>query len=272
MPKEIDKQDKTDTNINNVNTSETNQDHLSNHPEKQIPLNNSPITPTSQKFRMGLLMVLVSGSLLVFGRSVIDSTIGKPTPFTFPEQIALEPTQTQTKLEAQGDIVDPKEFFGQPKYLFGKKYKYSLDGIPIDIDLRYAVGSEGDLYYYIKGVTNIEISEEDLRKQSIRKDPIGFYATFTKQDRVYLTACINPRGISTVTSEQFNDNASSRVMDRDILIGWLLGQKDLRDRRCLWTLMSAPITSESDLHATSQKLEKVWISWYEWWKPRFPQP
>ncbi|WP_040687642.1 cyanoexosortase A system-associated protein [Pseudanabaena biceps] len=219
---------------------------------------------------MGLLMVLVSGSLLVFGRSVIDSTIGKPTPFTFPEQITLEPDQT--KLEAQGDIVDPKEFFGQPKYLFGKKYKYSLDGMPIDIDLRYAVGSEGDLYYYIKGVTNIEISEEDLRKQSIRKDPIGFYATFTRQDRVYLTACINPRGISTVTSEQFNDNASSRVMDRDILIGWLLGQKDLRDRRCLWTLMSTPITSESDLHATSQKLEKVWISWYEWWKPRFPQP
>ena len=87
-----------------------------------------------------------------------------------------------------------------------------------------------------------------------------------------MTACINPRGISTVTPEQFNDNASDRAMDRAVIISWLLGQKDLRDRRCLWTLMSTPITTNSDLNVANQKLEKMWILWYEWWKPRFPEP
>ncbi len=237
--------------------SQDNKAHPENHPK-------------NYKFRFGLLAILLGSSLWILARSLFDGSIGKPTPFIFPDRIELP--KSQTKLEAQENIIDPQEFLEQPKYLFGKKYKYFLDGMPIDIDLRYVVGSEGELYWYFKGVTNIQISEEELRQKTVRKDPIGYHATFIDQNRAYLTACINPRGISTVTGEQFNDNASDRAMDRDVIISWLLGQKDLRDRRCLWTLMSTPITSNSNLNDTNRKLEKVWISWYEWWKPRFPQP
>ncbi|MBD2176110.1 cyanoexosortase A system-associated protein [Pseudanabaena sp. FACHB-1998] len=109
-----------------------------------------------------------------------------------------------------------------------------------------------------------------MRTQSVRKDPIGFHVILSSQNRSYLTSCINPRGISTVTREQFDDNGSEQAIDKDVVIGWLLGQKELRDRRCLWTLISTPISSESDREAANQKLEKIWISWYEWWKPRFP--
>ena len=262
------KKDKTDSTDLIVNQEKPTDDLI----DDQIS-DTSSQNPKSQKFRFGLLAILVSSSLLILGRSLFDGSIGKPTPFVFPNQIEF--TQAQTKLsedQPPEDIVDTKDFFGKPRYLSGKKYKYLLDNLPIDISLRYAVGTEGDLFTFFKGLTNIEISEDELRQKSIRKDPTGYYASFTYQNRAYLTACINPRGISTVTKEQFEDNASDRALDRDVVIGWLLGQKDLRDRRCLWTVMSTPITSDGDRNAINQKLEKTWISWYEWWKPRFPTP
>jgi len=225
--------------------------------------------PNNQKLRFSLLAILMSGSLLILGRSLFDSNIGKPTPLIFPERIEL----TQTKqVESSQPIIDNQKFFFRPKYLFGQYYKFLVDDQPLDIALRYAVGTEGDIPIFIKVLANINISESEIRQKIIRKDPIGYYAIFNYQDRAYLTACINPRGISTVTKEQFDDNASDRAMDRDVIISWLLGQKDLRDRRCLWTLISTPLTGDYNLKDTNQKLEKIWISWYEWWKPRFPIP
>jgi cyanosortase A-associated protein len=228
--------------------------------------------PKKDKLRFGLLTVLVSSSLLIWARSLVDGSIGQPTLFIFPEQIDFAKAQTQQLVAKPDNIVDSQEFLGKPKYLFGKKYQYSIDGLPIEINLRYAVGTEGSIYSYLKGITDIQISEDQLRQKSIRKDPVGYYATFTHQNRAYLTACINPRGISTVTQEQFIDNASAQAMDREVIVSWLLGQKDLRDRRCLWTLMSTPLNTNSDLGTTNQKLEKIWFLWYEWWQPRFPKP
>ena len=233
----------------------------------------------AQKIRFGLLVILVSSSLLILVRSLIDSNIGKPTPFSFPKQIELafkssqskNQIKNQVKTQQSATIIDNKDFFGKPKYLSGESYKYLLDDLPIDIDLRYAIGTDGDVPLFMKELGNIDIGEDQLRQKIAPKDAIGYHVTFTHQNRAYLTACINPRGISTVTKEQFEDNASDRATDRDVVIGWLLGQKDLRDRRCLWTLISTPITSENDLNVTNQKLEKIWISWYEWWKPQFPQ-
>ncbi|PZO40612.1 MAG: cyanoexosortase A system-associated protein [Pseudanabaena frigida] len=252
MENEADKLDSNDNKLKNIN----------------------PQNSQSHKLRFGLLAILIGSSLLILGRSLVDISLGKPTPFIFPSQIELAQTSTKpseaTELE---DLVDTNDFFGKPKYLSGKSYKYLLDDMSVvEIYIRYAVGTEGDIFLLLKGLTNIEISEDELYQKTARKDAIGYYAIFNYQNRAYLTACINPRGISTVTKEQFDDNASDRAMDRDVVIAWLLGQKDLRDRRCLWTLMSTPLRSESDRDATDRKLEKIWISWYEWWQPRFPSP
>lgn len=245
------------------NELETNPQDHQNHP------------PQNHKFRFGLVMVLAASSLLILGRSLIDGNIGKPTPFIFPEQIDLKLDSTKISASQPSEkINDDKEFefSKKPKFLFGRRYQYLFDGIPIEIDLWYAVGTEGQILVLLSELRNIKPSEDDLEKNLVRKDPTGYYLTFKHQNRAYLTACINPRGISTVTPEQFNDNASDRAMDRAVIISWLLGQKDLRDRRCLWTLMSTPITTNSDINVANQKLEKMWILWYEWWKPRFPEP
>ncbi len=222
----------------------------------------------NQRLRFGLLAILVASSLLIFLRSLIDSNIGKPTPAMFPERLEL----AQAKFTQSEPIIDTKDFYFKPKYLSGHHYKFLVDNQPIDIALRYAVGTEGDIPIFLKELGNIDINEDEIRQKVVRKDPIGFYAMFTYQNKAYLTACINPRGISTVTKEQFDDNASDRAMDPDVIISWLLGQRDLRDRRCLWSLMSTPLAADKDSAAAHQKLEKIWISWYEWWKTNFPQP
>lgn len=240
--------------------------------EKSLENNhNLDISDTKHKLRFGLLAVLASGSLLIFGRSLFDNSIGKPTPLIFPTKIELAQTQLQvSQTKPTEPIVDNKEFFGHPKFMTGSRYEYLVDEIPVTIDLRYAVGTDGDLYVLVKELAEAKIDENLLRSKAVRQDPIGYHAIFDYQDRLYLTACVNPRGISTVTREQFDDNASSQVLERDVLIGWLLGQQDLRDRRCLFTLISTPLPANSDRQERSEKLEKLWVSWYEWWKPRFP--
>ena len=263
----------------NLDPSNLHQDEryrLANNPETSIEVMPEVTPPDDSavklslphhKKRMGLLAILVGGGLLILGRSLFDGNLGKPTPYAFPESIEFG--QNQIKLEIARPpeaIVDSKEFFGKPRYITGKGYRYLIDQIPVEIDIRYASGTEGDLHIFLKEMAAIDISEDDLRQKSSRNTPTGFHAIIEHQNRTYLTACINPRGISTVTKDQFDDNASARASDRDVVVGWLLGQTDLRDRRCLWTLMSTPSTPDA-----SQKLEKVWVLWYEWWKPKFPQ-
>jgi len=234
----------------------------------------SPEPQGQYKLRIGLLSILLGGSLLILGRSLLDNNIGKPTAFSFPEQIDWTKPNLAANVAANEKpkvIIDDKKFFGKPRYISGQSYKYIVDDLPLDLDIRYLFGAEGNILLYLKELASLEIDEEKLRQQ-VRKNDIGYYLIFEHQNRAYLTACINPRGISTVTREQFDDNASKSATDRDVVIKWLLGQTDLRDRRCLWTVLSTPFNAGGDRAMIDQKLEKVWILWYEWWKIRFPQP
>lgn len=263
---------------NDLESKPSDQDHLNevileNATPVEAISNDNELLTSKHQLRFRLLAALAGGSLLIFGRSLFDGNIGKPTAFTFPNQIEFVQAPTQISMVKPPEpIVDGKDFFGKPRFLSGNRYKYLIGSLPVDIDLRYANGTDGDLHLFLKELADIEISEEQILQKSIRKDPVGYHLIFDHQNRTYLTACVNPRGISTVTKEQFDDNASSEVMNREVIISWLLGQNDLRDRRCLWTLISTPSTSGSDRNTINQKLEETWILWYEWWKPRFPNP
>jgi len=66
-------------------------------------------------------------------------------------------------------------------------------------------------------------------------EQLGFYGLFVYQKQS-VNACINSRGGSTFTKEQFNYNRIHRDTQFNRLLAWLLIQ--LRDKRCLWTHLS----------------------------------
>jgi cyanosortase A-associated protein len=108
-------------------------------------------------------------------------------------------------------------------------------------------------------------------------DSVGYYALFTDRDLAYLSSCINPRGKATVTSEQFMNNRNTYDISGDRILSYLIGTSDLRDTRCLFTIMSVPLKSSKTenvngdlLENSYKKLEKVWFAWYQKWENNFP--
>jgi cyanosortase A-associated protein len=98
---------------------------------------------------------------------------------------------------------------------------------------------------------------------------IGFYRLSVETNRAYLRSCINPRGPSAITYEQFIKNRYTYDLQFSRILPVLLGQEPLRDHRCLWTNLSIS-TSQVSPELAYQILDKVWHSWYPWWHDRFP--
>lgn len=210
--------------------------------------------------RILLLTAIFGCGIFTLGKSIVnDSSSDRPvSSFFFTTAVALPGWQfiESNSLE--------KQTFGN-QYISGKHYRY-IQKMPLDVEMRYLVNTDGDVKKLLNSYTPIRFSEQlPLRQQQ----GVGFYSLFVYQERAYLSACINPSGGSTVTDRQFRHNRNIYDVPSSRFILWLLNQIELRDERCLWANLSVPLKdSAADSYKT---LEKAWFSWYQWWKPRFPK-
>jgi len=156
--------------------------------------------------------------------------------------VASQPLKAETvDLQAFGKLVLP-----------GREYRYIQNDL--DIKMRYEVETDGDFKEFIKKHTDIRFrSINHLMRQH---EQLGFYGLFVYQKRAYLNACINSRGGSTFTKEQFNYNRIHRDTQFNRLLAWLLS-KPLRDKRCLWTHLSIPLNRSSP--ESAYVLENAWF-------------
>lgn len=106
----------------------------------------------------------------------------------------------------------------------------------------------------------------------------GHYLLFSDQKRAYLSSCINPRGGSTITEDQFMQNRNTYDINPERIISYLFGTTDLRDTRCLFTIMSIPLEDQNldsqnvnSLDESYQKLEKAWTNWHQDRQKNFPR-
>lgn len=225
---------------------------------------------SGQKLRISLLAFTFAGVFFALVRSILAPTLGTPTAYSFPEAIALPGWQ----LISSTPIADSGSEMPSP--LAGRRYQYEWQEAAMQVEVRYLVSTTGNVQAFVQNYTSIQPTfEQPLPERSqatLRyQEETGFYELFSHQGQAYLSACINARGGSTVTSEQFTYNRNSYDLKLDRIVPWLLGQEDLRDSRCLWTHMSMPIikNSEEDAYRT---LEQAWKDWQQWWSLRFPQP
>lgn len=150
------------------------------------------------------------------------------------------------------------------------KYGYRQNQILLEIQMKYLVNVEGNVSRLLSLYTPVKST---LGLTELHQKEVGFYGKIKDNGRVYLAACINPRGSSSLTQQQFMQNRYSHDLLTGRLFFWLLGQQDFWDLRCMLTLLSIPEQPNSSIQEQDmfEMLESAWFSWYSWWQPRFPE-
>lgn len=223
-----------------------------------------------QQVRMPLIAVTFVGVLFTLLRLILDPNAGnhKVTPFAFPPDVPLPEGQLLESQPLTDTVAQlPRQYNA---VIAGRYYRYSQNGIPLDIEMRYVVGTLGDVESFIRNYAAMHLPPGQVFQALRQQEGVGFYGVFVHQGRAYLSTCINSHGGSTVTMEQFLHNRHTYDFRFSRLLPWLLGQESLRDRRCLWVHLSTPL-NQADSKSAYTVLEKAWFSWYRWWSPRFPK-
>lgn len=225
-----------------------------------------------EKARIPFLAVIFGSVFFFLGKTILTPIVEKNTvtSFVFPIAIPLPEWQLNKSSPLAAPLAE------SPAYLSGRHYQYIQNDLTLDIEMRYIVNTKGDVKFFIQNYSSIPPLPSQLSLVLRQQEGIGFYSLFTYQQRAYLSTCINSRGGSTVTDLQFRQNRDIydnifNMRFKERLLPWLQGRGSIRDMRCLWTHMSTPLKNSS-LGDAYQTLEKEWFSWYEWWRPRFPQP
>jgi cyanosortase A-associated protein len=245
-----------------------------------------------------VLAVAFSGVALVLAKTTLapkadkSATAAQQQTMKLPSTVPLEGYEMveSVDLEPSKDEVLGKESRA------GQRYRYQNANKELKIEAHYMI-SDGNISRYLFVYTPVHTSNAALKMK--HQPGIGYYGVLihrddrTQTERAYLSACVNPRGESTVTEQQFTTNLFSELSP--LRIGaTLLGQQPLMDRRCLWTLMSVPVQSNSassqpapataepagaspvaaaqSPEAAYTQLEAAWADWHQWWRANYPKP
>lgn len=215
--------------------------------------------------RISLLAATLTGVVLVLGKSILYPANSNQTftPFEFPSTVPLSGWQPgeSSSVTRTNDVL----------FVTARNYQYIQEDLSLDIKMYYLImGKEINIKDFTKKYAYGDFipGKVSLRQQ----EQIGFYSFWNTEERVNLGACINPRGGSTVTGDQFRQNHNIHDLRFSRILLWLVGRVPLRDWRCLWTILSVPLETGKSPEEVYPMLEQAWFSWYKWWQPRFPQP
>ncbi|MDJ0796873.1 MAG: cyanoexosortase A system-associated protein [Calothrix sp. MO_167.B12] len=224
----------------------------------------------STKIRISLLALTFFSVFISFCKLKTDANAAnrQVTQFIFPSQLQLMEGQIiESKLLKENAIQQRKQY---DSVITGNYYRYYYKGLYYDVEMRYVVGTLGNVEGLISNLTKINLPAGKIFKNIKNHDQAGFYSLFTYENKAYLSSCINPRGASTVSPEQFLRNRRKYDLRTNRFLPWFSGRESLIDRRCLWAHLSTPLKHDNS-QFTYQLLEKVWLNWYQLWSNKFPQ-
>ncbi|PZV16632.1 MAG: cyanoexosortase A system-associated protein [Leptolyngbya sp.] len=219
---------------------------------------------TWQPARISLLAITVGGTLLVLGKLLTLPKVDKT---------ATQPVNTlETTVPLSGwQLLNNSELKANKDSRFGRSYRFQQGKNTLNADVHYMT-SDGNVSRYLFVYSPIRTANANLKiKYQLET---GFYGVLSDKGQAYLTACVNPRGKSTVTEQQFTQNRYTSDLKLNRILPWVLGQESLIDRRCLWTVLSTPVpansTPEISEEAAYKTLETAWLSWHQWWQANYP--
>jgi cyanosortase A-associated protein len=216
-----------------------------------------------KQLRILILALTFCSGIFVLGKSLLVSPTEKATrtTFVFPKEVPLPGWQIKSsqalKTEKTGEGI-----------FEGRSYEYDRNGLILAIAMRYIDHPHPNEKLFREYDPSLITPGEPAPIVRQRKET-GFYSLSVREDRAHLRACINPRGPSAITYTQFIENRYTYDFQVNRLFPILLGQQPLRDHRCLWTHLSVSL-KDTPRERAYQFLEQNWVSWYQWWHPRFP--
>jgi len=202
-------------------------------------------------FKIYCLAIISLSSLITIGISLFIPHLQNRPKFQFPNQLSLRGWKLQSSKDFDAALKNGA--------IAAKKYTYiSPKQDLLEIDSLYISGTtEITRYLEMSGFN----SSQNLNIHYL--DSIGYYALFSDGDRAYLSSCINSHGMATVTEDQFVHN-----INLEHIGFYLLGFRDLRDRKCLLTTLAVSLKT-TKLDKAYGTLENSWIDWYQNWKANF---
>ncbi len=222
------------------------------------------LNSTWQPMRISLIAITAGAALLVLGKLL---TLPKVDKASAQAVNTLQPVVPLTGWE----LLDNSELKANKDSRFGRSYRFQQGSQTLNADMHYMT-SDGNVSRYLFVYSPIRTANANLK---VKYQPeTGFYGVLSHKGQAYLTACVNPRGQSTVTEQQFTQSRYTYDLKPNRILPWVMGQESLIDRRCLWTLLSTPVpastTPEVAEAAAYKTLETAWFSWHQWWQANYP--
>ncbi|OIP77443.1 MAG: hypothetical protein AUK48_03955 [Oscillatoriales cyanobacterium CG2_30_44_21] len=224
------------------------------------------------KTKKFFLIAIASVSAIAMGASLLLPNFKNRPKFQLPEQISLPDLnfQSSNKLNNSNEL-NNSNISSIRQYI----YTFSDDSLKqeLRIDTAYILSSA--TVPSSLSVLAIKYPSKNIETRLI--EGLGYFALFTYEQRAYLAACINPRGGSTVTLEQFNNNRYKYDISPERVARYLIGVADLRDDRCILTALSIALDSDITpqnkemLEPIYQKLQRSWSNWFANWQSNFPE-
>lgn len=220
-----------------------------------------------KNFQLIILILILFNLFFSITRLLLNPNLAKKqvSQYSFPDQILLPEAQLIKSINSPNKI-DYEVVIANQKYL------YQINNNNLEINNFYVVGTRGTYHGLIKleDVLNYDKNKQDFLLSMKTKNNLN-YALFVQNNTTYLVSCINPRGGSSVTSDQFMKNRYQNDLNLSRFFTWLKGEESSIDLRCLWSIFSLPINDHNSVEANYQLLENVWFSWYDYWQNNFPK-
>ena len=222
------------------------------------------LNSTWQPVRISLLAITAGAALLILGKLLTLPKVDKASAQ------AVNTLQPVVPLPGW-QLLDNSELKANKDSRFGRGYRFQQGNRTLNADVHYMT-SDGNVSRYLFVYSPVRTANANLK---VKYQPeTGYYGVLSHKGQAYLTACVNPRGQSTVTEQQFTQSRYTYDLKPNRILPWVLGQESLIDRRCLWTLLSTPVptstTPEASEAAAYKTLETAWLSWHQWWQANYP--
>lgn len=222
----------------------------------------TPLTFGWQTARIVIAGALLAGTLGAIVRVIIflpsEKHQASAYTYNFPETVPLSPWQLANSQALPA---------GKQGQNLGRRYYYRQNGEQLQVEVRYERYTDSNISRLLHIYTPIKGAALTLKAK--HQPGVGYYALLQHQQQAYLSACLNPIGESTITQQQFTQNRYQYGWSIQRGFLWAIGQDDLMESRCFWTLLSTPLPVDADttvLERAQTTLESAWFDWYHWWQ------